>query len=406
MACVAPQYGDPFLTGILDYIDCETLGIASGGYQALASPAAIGASLLLAALTLFVAGLGLRMLAGHGPSLGDVTLMTLKVGIVLTLATSWIAHRDVIFEPVLRGPAEIAATIGRSAGLEGTDGSFVDRLQATDDALVRLSDLGAGRLDRGLPPSNEAGARPEPARAPLADDLAFGLARIAFLGGVIGTLGIVRLVGGIALALTPVFAGLLLFEATRGVFLGWLRIIVATAIGALFAALVLAVELGFLLPWLESTIKLRESFYATTAAPIELMAITLSFAIITFATVGFAVRLALFAPSASWSAHIVRLASNLAASANQRVDRPPQWARDEAQPANDRVAHIVAALRPPITSTSLGSAVRAQDIVTRQDGNRSGRTSDQTDRAVPLGQRYRSTASRVVAPAAKTRAAS
>ncbi|MBL0001432.1 MAG: hypothetical protein IPO97_11025 [Sphingomonadales bacterium] len=40
---------------------------------------------------------------------------------------------------------------------------------------------------------------------PIADDLAFGIARVAYLGSTMGALGIVRLAAGVMLALAPPF---------------------------------------------------------------------------------------------------------------------------------------------------------------------------------------------------------
>jgi type IV secretion system protein VirB6 len=398
MACAPPVYGVPFLSGVLNYVDCQTQAIAGGGYQALASPAATAAPIILAALTLFVALLGLRMLAGQVPTVGDLTVAVLKVGIVLTLATSWIAYRQVVVDPVQRGPSEIGAAIGRSAGLAATDGSLVEQLQAADDALVRLTDLGAGRLDRTVSASADTAAASIPARAPLADDLAFGFARIAFLAGVIGTLGIVQLVGGVALGLAPIFAVLLLFEATRGIFIGWLRLLFGVAVGALLASLILAVELGVLLPWLQSAIALRETFYATPAAPIEVLALTLCFAIILFAAVSLAARFAMF------SASVTAIVGTVERAADSEL-RPLQSANTVVVPerASDRGADRVAQIVTSLTTTADN---RSEGGLFGQDGSaglvrREGepRTSSATPETVPLGQRYRSTGSRVVPPA-------
>ncbi len=397
MACVAPNYGDPFVTGLLDYIDCQTQMIASGGFQALAGPSSIGAPLVAGFLTLFVALLGLRMLSGQTPAIGDLIVATLKVGVVLTLATSWIAFRTVVYDPVLKAPAELTRAIGLPAGLPGADGGLVARLQGADDAIVHLTDLGAGRLDRA-PPSRtgEPPATPT-SRAPLADDLAFSLARIAFLAGTTGALGIVRLASGVLLALAPVFAGLLLFEATRSVFFGWLRALIATSLGALLVTVVLAVELGLLEPWLASAIAQREAFYATPAAPVELLALTLSFAIIVIVATGLAFRLALTSSSPTWSRWLVDRVSE--PRRGYRVGGEPQNMRVvPASQSGGRVEQLVSSMEQ--ISAQQGARVSMQGLQSARLPVPTG-TNEQSvaaNSSVPLGQTYQSAGSRVVAP--------
>lgn len=405
MACVPPTYGDPFLSGILNYIDCQTIAIAGSGYQGLADTAGLAAPLLLAMLTLYVAGIGLHMLAGQAPSMSDLTMAVLKVGVALTLATSWVAYRAVVNDPVLKGPSEVTSSIGRSSGLPATDGSLVDQLQSADDAIVRLTDLGAGRLDRALPTNPDASSAVTPSKAPLADDLAFGFARIAFLAGVIGTLGVVRLVSGVALALAPIFAGLLLFETTRGLFIGWVRLLLATAFGALLASLILAVELAVLLPWLNSVIVQREGYYATNAAPIELLALTVSFSIILFGAVSYGVRAAFFSAPISTISKIIDRQFDIVRDRSFPPETPKP-STSEPNTSADRVLQITNGLTATSPSNLAPIDLRTQHLSGRGDRHEAliSAAGDKSAQ-LPLGQRYRSSASRVVTPSTLTRAA-
>ena len=80
-------------------------------------------------------------------------------------------------------------------------------------------------------------------------------------------------------------AGMLLFEPTRGLFSGWLRGLVLALIGLVGTTLVLAVELGVLLPWLTDALRVRALGYAIPAAPTELFAMTLGFTIVQLAMI-------------------------------------------------------------------------------------------------------------------------
>ncbi|MBL0001850.1 MAG: type IV secretion system protein [Sphingomonadales bacterium] len=158
-------------------------------------------------MTVFIALYGIRMLMGHVPSLGETMVGILKIGIVMALASSWAAYRIIVYETVLHGPAEIVETIGAPSHLAGAEGGLVARLQWSDDRIVALSALGTGRFDP-VPTTKDGIATGAPTSyTPIADDLAFGIARVAYLGSTMGALGIVRLAAGVMLALAP-FCGL------------------------------------------------------------------------------------------------------------------------------------------------------------------------------------------------------
>jgi type IV secretion system protein VirB6 len=298
--CLAPTTGNAFLSGVLAYIDCQAQTLGSFGYAALASPASPALILFSLLLTLFIAGFGLRMLTGQPLSTPDLIGAALKVGIALALASSWGAYRVVVYDTILKGPGELVATMGNAAGLPGAEGGLVARLQGVDSAIVALTLAGTGRLDPSL--VSPTASAEERLRPPFADDLAFGLGRMAFLSGILASLGFVRTLAALLLALGPLFAGLLLFEATRGLFMGWARLLLGTALASLGATLILMIELGLLEPWLANALALRAARLATPSAPVELLVMTLSFAAILIGMIGVAVRLVLVPViNAAWS---------------------------------------------------------------------------------------------------------
>jgi type IV secretion system protein VirB6 len=229
-------------------------------------------------LTLFIALFGIRLLFGPPPGARDLVFDVLKIGVVLTLAFSWPAFRTVIYDVTLKGPAEIATTIGTASGNERPGEGLAQRLQRADNAIVRLTEVGAGRnlgalIDQDAPGGTFEGAA-------LADDTAFGSARLLFLAGTIGTLALLRIAAGLLLALAPLVAGLYFFPWTRGLVAGWIKGLVLTMAGSVGAALVLSVELAIIEPWLADALKVRSLGYAIPAAPTELFALMLAFAIV------------------------------------------------------------------------------------------------------------------------------
>ncbi|MEP5937333.1 MAG: type IV secretion system protein [Erythrobacter sp.] len=284
MACPAILTGDQFLVRVLGAIDCQAQLIGSYGWQALGEPGSLASTAMTGSLTIFVAIWGIRLILGRMPTSGDIVGDVIKIGIVLTLAFSWPAFRTVIYNVVLQGPAEIAAAMTAPI-LSETGAGFAQRLQDLDAAIVRLTELGSGRNTGQFVEGSQSFQG-----TALADETALGLARVAFLSGVIGTLALLRIAAGLLLAIAPLAAGLLLFEHTRGLFAGWLRGLVLALLGAIGVTLVLASQLAIVGPWLEDALRLRSLGYATPSAPTELLAMTLAFALVQFAMIALLAR--------------------------------------------------------------------------------------------------------------------
>jgi type IV secretion system protein VirB6 len=289
MACPVPKSGGAFLAAMLDFIDCQAQTIATLGYQANAGGNTNAGPVLTAALTIVIAILGLRLILGWLPSLGDGIVAALRIGVVLLLATSWPAYRVIVHDVVLKGPAELVSTMSRPAALPGSDGGLTSRLQAVDSGLAALAVAGTGRT---LAVTTPEAARIDQPRPGFSDDLGLSLARIAYLGSTIAALGIVRLIAALLLALGPFFAVALLFDATRGLFFGWLRVLAGVVIGAAGIALVLMIELALLEPYLGDVLSRRAAALATPAATVELIVICLAFAAILAAMIAVGLRIA------------------------------------------------------------------------------------------------------------------
>ena len=285
MSCAAPPTGSGFLAATLAHLDCQAQTIGGAGYQALASPASPISLALTALLSIFVAIIGIRFLMGRPMGTSDLIAATLKVGFVLALATSWPAYRTVVYDVVLKGPAEVAGSVGQASALPGSNGGLAARLQGVDNGIMALVEAGSGRLDI-------SSQRPADVVAmPVNDDIALGWGKTLFVSSIIGSFGLLRLAGGLFLALAPLFAGFLLFEATHFLFLGWLRSLVAIALGSVGIGIVLGVELAIIEPWLSQVLSLRAARIATLAAPFELLALCLAFTLVMLGVLVLAVKI-------------------------------------------------------------------------------------------------------------------
>jgi type IV secretion system protein VirB6 len=305
IACPSVTTGERVLVDTLSHLDCQAQTLGSFGFQSLAIPGSPASFALTGLLTLFIALFAIRMLLGDGVEGRDAVNAVLKVGIVMTLAVSWPAFRILAYDTVLLAPAEVAASITPST-LPDTGAGFTERLQNIDSGIATLTLEGAGWQTGSL--ALDQRGNDAFRTVAIADSTALGWARAIYLSSVIGSLAILRIAGGLLLAIAPLMAGLLLFDFSRGLFAGWVRGLVLVALGSLGITLVLAVEVAVVEPWLVDVLQRRASGYATPTAPTELLAFTLAFAT---TSAGLFILLGKIAFQNSWSIKVGRSISEV-----------------------------------------------------------------------------------------------
>lgn len=274
MVCATPASPDAFPSAMLAFLDCQATTLGAAGYQALSAPGSTVMLFITVLLTILIALFGYRMLLGETPSLRSGVLTFVRIGIVLALATSWSAYRTVVYDVTLRAPAELVSNVGGPAKVPGATGGLAARLDDLDRAFRVLAIYGTGV------PTREQVERSGGVAPPLFggfDGFAIGSARIAFLVGGLGAFALIRLGAGLLLAFGPLFLAFLLFDGTRGLFEGWLRGLIAMALGGVATALTLGIELALLEPWLSDLVMRRAAGEAITNAPATLFAAAVIF---------------------------------------------------------------------------------------------------------------------------------
>ena len=400
MACPAVTTAQGFLTQTLSHIDCQAQSIGSFGFQALSANGSPAASLLTAFLTLFIAIFGFRLLFGGDVLARDAVGGVLKVGIVLLLALSWPAYRILAYDTVLHGPAEIAALIAGPTLPDmhaNAGGGLAERLQGIDDGIVALTGIGSGRLNGSLQVPGEAVQSFQ--GIALQDEWGYGWGRTIYLAATIGPLAALRIAAGLLLALGPLVAGLLLFELTRGLFLGWLRGLALTALGSLGISLLLGVQVAVMEPWLADALNRRTSGYATPGAPTELLALCLGFALASFGLLFILGRIAF---QESWRA-LPWLHKDSELSNAQRGEAAVARANINTTPAaiHSRAQAIAQGVRTTMRHETLGQSAQTS----RSMGGATSRVPTTGDRSSssasgsrePLGNSWRRNARRTTA---------
>jgi type IV secretion system protein VirB6 len=348
MACPAVSTGAEFLVRTLAHIDCQAQTIGSFGFQSLAAPGSPASTALTGLLTLFVALYGIRLLFGPGDEPRSVVTAVLKIGIVMTIAVSWPAWRVVAYDTVFHAPSEVANAIMPST-LPAAQADLPQRLQGLDTGLAAITYAGTGRIVEG---QISADFERQFRSIALGDEAGYGWSRPIFLAATLGSLGVLRIAGGLLLAIAPLMAGLLLFDFTRGLFAGWVRGLAFVAIASLGVTLLLSIQVAVMEPWLLDVLNRRNAGGITPRAPTEALALTLAFGI---AVVGLLFVLAKVAFQNTWViAPIVQRLQGMPAMADA-----PRW-----RPAG--IAEI------PVHSRALAISESVTATVRREQGGAGG----------------------------------
>lgn len=232
-------------------VDCVANEMAASAFGRLFGAGGAMGPVLTILLTLYIAFFAFSLLTGRS-SLGisALTPRMLRMGVVLTFATSWIAYQGVVWNLAVGGPDWIAGV------LMGAKGSatqlFGDRIDIVFSAINDISEATKQAGGGGAP---EGGA--EAAGAALAAKGAGGLftpesvmwmGALLLLLGTVGVLLTARIALAVLLALGPIFVVMALFGGTRGLTAGWLRGVALTAITPLFVVLGGGITLELLVP--------------------------------------------------------------------------------------------------------------------------------------------------------------
>lgn len=274
-----PQH-EMFASGVMAFLDCQAEALGTSGYQALATSNSLVGAALAGMLTLFVALVGYRLMFGEMLTARDGIVHLVKIGAVIALATSWPAYRTLVYDIVLRAPGELAGAVAAPE-----TASLSTRLDAVDqqlDALLFI--IRAPATFRPVDPQNALRSEQIPGQGTLSvaasqDAALVRTVRAVFLVGAIGVFGFARLGGGLLLALGPLFIALLLFDVTQGLFAGWVRALVGTALVSFAAAVLLNIELSMLEPWLAQLIA-DPGRFPVAGSSAQLLAATVVFALL------------------------------------------------------------------------------------------------------------------------------
>lgn len=204
-------------------VDCladETAAAAFGrlfGTQGALLPA------LTILLTLFIAFFAISLLTGRSRiSVSALTPRMMTLGVVLTLATSWIAWQGLVWNLAVGAPDQVAGILLGSRG--SATQIFADRIDMVFAAIAEAGEMNGG--------AGEGAA--QAAQGSFTPPNLMWLGAVMLLLGTVGILVTARIALAVLMAIGPVFVVMALFSGTRGLTAGWLRGLVLTAVTPLF----------------------------------------------------------------------------------------------------------------------------------------------------------------------------
>jgi type IV secretion system protein VirB6 len=379
--CTTASHGSLFVSSMTGYIDCQARVLGSGAWEALSMPGSTLHIVLAGFLTIFIALIGYNLLLGGSLTVRGGTVAFVKIGAVFALATSWPAYRTVIYDLVTDGPGQLVREIGPRAGIVGSDNTLVLRLDLTDRALVELAVLGTGGT-----PADQTDVPPPPFGG--FDAFALGGSRILFLLTAIGGLAVARIVAALMLALGPFFVAFLMFESTRSLFEGWIRVLGGAALAGIGVSIVLGLELALLDPWLSGAIAQRIAGQPVPTVSTELFVISCLFAMVMMAVLYSSVRLSgAFRLAPFFGRHLPSGDENLTKGSNSRVSAEP--VTRSVAPERTRAAAIASLFHSAgvreargFLERSAGREVGSRGVEVREGGSETDRPS------IPLGRSF------------------
>lgn len=245
-ACPALDIETGGLAQALKAIDCRTgegtqiaFGRLFGDHGAL-----IPALTIL--LTLYVAIFAIGLLTGRSRlGIGALTPRMLTLGLVLTFATSWLAYQNVIWMLAVGAPDQLATVI---AGTHGSaTAAFADKLDIVFQAIADSTHQQTPAVAVSAVNATSNGASSNGVSF-LSPQGMMWISGLMLLVGTVGVLVTAKVALAALLALGPVFIVLAIFPATRGLFEGWLKAVVSSALTPLFTVLIGGAAIALITP--------------------------------------------------------------------------------------------------------------------------------------------------------------
>lgn len=297
-----------FLGDILDIIDCHALSIGQDGYKYIAESNSTGL-IITGVLTIFIAILGYRLMLGIRLSVAEIVTTALKIGFIFTILTSWYSYRVLIYDVIVKQPVQLSNNIIKASNLILESVDLKTNLQSIDKKILDIAFIGPGVYESSKAKNiqNNVKTFTNPASGfwdPLREEETILKARIIFLVSSIISIGGLKLISGLLLCIGPLVITCILFEATKGLFIGWLKALIAMSLALFCTSLILFIETAVLSPWLQKVLDSRTLGQNLPSFPNEIFVLVFAFSAILLMGIIFSI---IATNSINWQKHINNL---------------------------------------------------------------------------------------------------
>ena len=206
---------------LLNRVDAVLYNSFEVAYNAMSGAIA---PVLIGAITILVALYGLSVAFGRDLNLSEFIVLVVRITVVYLLVTGFSFFNSVIFLPLTQAPGELAVILAAHSGATNVN-ALIDGFLRTGWTAIDVIEQNAGTFDAG----------------------AFALSLIMFTATLlVGAVSFVvfslaKVVLALSLMLAPVFCAFLAFQATRGWFESWLRMLFQAGLVIMLAAATMAV---------------------------------------------------------------------------------------------------------------------------------------------------------------------
>ncbi len=388
-----------YVSNVLGWMDCRVLAFGTNGYAALGPGSAYGAA-WTGLFTILVALFGYRLLFSGTVVIRDVMVTILKIGAVLALAGQWPAYRVLVYDIFASAPSRLTADLTVQSGVSSA--SIYRLAYRVDGANAAIADFIPPPSQLLPPPPNGEEAAPQPPQSPGAlsqsDQTKIGWAGTLMTVSTLGGLLLVRIISGILLGLGPLFIACLLFPATQGLFIGWLRVLIGAALGSITASIIVAMELAIIEAQIVALGDLVSGGQPAGTLPTAIFSTGLLFVVLMLAALAALARLtaAWNLPSAAFVPNVLQSWRSLRQTVMQ--DRAPSHSREPAVALAGSQTHG----RAQSVSEAFQALDRREEqmeqaqvrLIKAGEMNPAGNNSNEATSPLPLGQSARRTAPR------------
>ncbi len=206
---------------LLNKVDIVLYSTFQDAYDAMSGAVA---PVLIGAITILVALYGLSVAFGRDFNFQEFVVLIVRITVVYLLVTGFSFFNSVIFLPLTQAPGELAVVLAAQSGAANVN-ELIDGFIRTGWTAIDVIEQNAGTFDAG----------------------AFALSLIMFTATLlVGAVSFVvfslaKVVLALSLMLAPVFCAFLAFQATRGWFENWLRMLFQAGLVIMLAAGTMAV---------------------------------------------------------------------------------------------------------------------------------------------------------------------